>query len=270
MTTIRMATRLIGVASLVAMALLGSAAAEEKLVGTYGEVRTVLAFKASPAAVQKLLPEGWEPAPIAAGPSKDANLNVVFIDWITVTNPDGKPGETARIAAIVAPARKKGTQEAVPMVVGGLAPGSLAPGPYGTEPPAKVTVDRHERTDASGTSTAEEAWEFVGDGGDKIQLQLRYTRGVAERSKIETKPHSPVKPEFYRIYRIEQAADVVRSTVTGVDRVQNISFTASGPKLSQLFDGKEELVSITSLPWYSRQVTLPEGMPASVELAGKQ
>ena len=36
------------------------------------------------------------------------------------------------------------------------------------------------------------------------------------------------------------------------------------------FDGKEELVSITSLPWYSRQVTLPEGMPASVELAEKQ
>ena len=167
MTTVRMATRLIGAASLVAMILPGSAAAEEKLVGTYGEVRTVLAFKASPAAVQKVLPEGWEPAPIAAGPSKDANLNVVFIDWITVTNPDGKPGETARIAAIVAPARKKETQEAVPMVIGGLAPSSLAPGPYGTEPPAKVTVDRHERTDASGTSTAEEAWEFVGDGGTR-------------------------------------------------------------------------------------------------------
>jgi hypothetical protein len=131
-------------------------------------------------------------------------------------------------------------------------------------------MDRHERTDAAGTSTAEEAWEYVGDGGDKIQLRLRYTRGVAERSKIETRPHSPVKPEFYRIYRIEQAADVVRTTVTGADRVQNISFTISGPKLSQLFDGKEELVSITSLPWYSRQVTLPEGMPASVELAGKQ
>jgi len=270
MTTVRMATRLIGVASLVAMTLLGSAAAEEKLVGTYGEVRTVRAFKASPAAVQKLLPEGWEPAPIAAGPSKDANLNVVFIDWITVTNPDGKPGNTVRIAALAAPARKKGTQEAVPMVVAGLASGSYAPGVYGTFAPAKVTADRHERTDASGTSTAEEAWEYVGEGGDKIQLQLRYTRGVAERTKIETKPHSPVKPEFYRIYRIEQAADVVRSTVTGVDRVQNISFTASGPKLSRLFDGKEELVSITSLPWYSRQVTLPEGMRASVELAGKQ
>ena len=70
MTTVRMATRLIGVASLVAVTLLGSAAAEEKLVGTYGEVRTVLAFKAPPAAVQRLLPEDWEPAPIAAGPSR--------------------------------------------------------------------------------------------------------------------------------------------------------------------------------------------------------
>ena len=250
MTTVQMAARLIGVATLVAMIMLGSAAAEEKLVGTYGEVRTVLAFKASPTAVQNLLPEGWEPAPIAAGPSKDANLNVVFIDWITVTNPDGKPGNTARIAAIAAPARKKGTQEAVPMVVAGLASGSYAPGAYGTFAPAKVTVDRHERTDASGTSTAEEAWEFIGDGGDKIQLQLRYTRGVAERSKIEAKPHSPVKPEFYRIYRIEQAADVVRSAATGTDRTQKYSFKAIGGKLAQVLDGSEQLISVTSLPWY--------------------
>ena len=52
----------------------------------------------------------------------------------------------------------------------------------------------------------------------------------------------------------------MRSTATGIDRVQTVSFTASGPKLSQVFDGKEQLVSITSLPFYSRQVTLPEGM----------
>src|SRR5262249_26041894 len=128
MTTRRMAARLIGVASLVAMTLSGSAAAEETLVGTYGEVRTVLAFKASPAAGQKLLPEGWEPRPIATGPSQGANLNVVFVDWITVTNRDGKPGETARIAAIVAPARKRGTQEAARWSLVGWLPAVFRPG----------------------------------------------------------------------------------------------------------------------------------------------
>ena len=69
--------------------------------------------------------------------------------------------------------------------------------------------------------------------------------------------YSAAKPEFYRIYRVEAAADVVRSTATNIDRAQTATFTASGPKLSPIFDGKEQLVSITSLPFYSRQVTLP-------------
>jgi hypothetical protein len=261
MTTSRIAARNIGGAALFAVALLGPAVAEEKLVATYGEERTVLAFRLPNATVQKLLPEGWDSAPVATGPSQGANLNVVFADWITVTNPDGKPGDTMRIAAIVGPARKKGTEAVVPMVIGTLVSSAdYAPGPYGNASPAKVTVDRHVHTDATGASVAEEAWEYISDGGDKIQLQLKYTRGVTTRSKTETNVYSAIKPEFYRIYRVDSAADVVRSTATGIDHAQTVTFTASGPKLSPLFDGKEQLISITSLPWYSRQVTLPEGM----------
>jgi len=61
-----------------------------------------------------------------------------------------------------------------------------------------------------------------------------------------------------RIYRIEQAADVVRSTATSTDGVQKYAFKATGAKLSPLFNGSEQLVSITSLPFYTRQVFLPE------------
>lgn len=256
--TARMTARTIVIAGLFAAALLGSAAAEETLVGTYGEVRTVLAFKVPEAAVQKLLPEGWEAVPFASGPSQGANLNVLFVDYLTLTSPAGKAGETVRVAAMAAPARKKGTEATVPMVVGGLATANYAPGAYGNFAPAKATTDRQLHADAGGTSTVNEAWEFIGDGGDKIQLQLKYTRGTAAYSKVETKPHSALKPEFYRIYRVESAADLVRSTAAAVDRAQNVAFTASGPKLSQIFDGKEQLVSITSIPWYSRQVTLPQ------------
>jgi hypothetical protein len=259
MTTSRRATFSIGVAALLAAGLVGPAAAEEKLVGTYGEERTILAFKLSDATVQKLLPEGWEAAPVPAGPSKDANLIVNFIDWLTVQDPDGKPGETGRIAALVVPARKNGTEASVPTVVAGLvsAP-SFAPGPYGTFTLAKATVDRHVHTDAAGASMGDEAWEFKGDKGESVELQLKYARGVAVRSKTETKVHSGIKPDFYRIYRIESASDVVRSTATGVDHTQSFAFKASGGQLSQLCDGSEKLISITSLPWYSRQVTLPD------------
>ena len=85
-----------------------------------------------------------------------------------------------------------------------------------------------------------------------------FYRGVAVRNKTEAKVHSALKPDYYRIYRIESAADVVKSAATGVDHTQSFAFKASGGLFSQLFDGSEKLISVTSLPWYSRQVTLPD------------
>jgi hypothetical protein len=88
-------------------------------------------------------------------------------------------------------------------------------------------------------------------------LQLQYISGVPVRSKAEATPHSVVKPDFYRIYRFEQAADIVRSTATGTDRLLRYAFKATGAKLSPLFDGSEQLISITSVPFFSRQIFLP-------------
>jgi hypothetical protein len=259
MTISQVTRNLAGAAALLATAAAADAvSAAEKPVGTYGELRTVLSFKAPDAAVQNLLPEGWQASPASTGPSKDANLNVVFIDVLTVQNPDGSPGETYRVAALAVPAKKKGTDATVPMVVGGLSTPPNVPGAYGNFALAGATVDRHMHTDAAGKTTVEESWEFKGDSGDTIQLQLQFDRGVAARSKAEALPHSAVKPSFYRIYRIEQAADVVRSAATGTDRAQKYAFKAGGAKLSSLFDGSEQLVSITSLPFYTRQVSLPE------------
>jgi hypothetical protein len=178
---------------------------------------------------------------------------------LTVQNPDGSPGETYRVAALAVPAKKKGTDATVPMVVGGFSstPSSV-PGAYGTFTLASATMDRRVHIDPTGKSNVEESWEFKGDGGDAIQLQLQYVGGVAARSKAEAMPHSGVKPDFYRIYRFEQAADVVRSTVTNTDRAQKFAFKATGGKLSLVFDGSEQLISITSVPFYSRQIFLPE------------
>lgn len=249
-----------GTAALLALtAAVNAASAGEKFVNTVAAQRTHLSFKMPDAAVQKLLPEGWQPSPSNAGPSKDANLTVVFVDLLAVQNPDGSPGETFRVAGLAIPAKKKGTDATVPMVVGGFASTpSYVPGPYGGFALASATVDRHVHTDSAGKSNVEESWEFKGDGGDAIQLQLQYVGGVAARSKAEAMPHSAVKPDFYRIYRFEQAADVVRSTVTNTDRAQKYAFKATGGKLSQVFDGSEQLISITSLPFYSRQIFLPE------------
>ena len=52
-------------------------------------------------------------------------------------------------------------------------------------------------------------------------------------------------------------ADIARSTAMSVDRITKVSFKASGPKLAPLFDGSEQLISVTSIPSYSRTIFLP-------------
>lgn len=245
-------------ASMALLLMTPAASAQEKLVGTYGEARISLAFRIPDEIVQKILPPGWLAGPFSAGPSKGANLVVTFMDWLVVQDEDGKPAKTYRSVGLSVPAKQAGSDATVSMTVGGLSsPAGYAPGPYGNSVPAKSAVMRTERTDDPGVSSAEEVWQFEGEDGASVQLQLRFLRGIAARSKLEAKVHSAMKPDFYRIYRVEQAVDVVRSAPGGTDRVQGYVFKASGPLLSSLFNGSEQLVSITSMPWYSRQAFLP-------------
>src|SRR4051794_13269467 len=52
----------------------GPATAAEKYVGSVAEVRTIVSFRAADAAVQKLLPEGWELDVATSASAKDVNL----------------------------------------------------------------------------------------------------------------------------------------------------------------------------------------------------
>jgi hypothetical protein len=254
-----MLNRTFAVATFFSLVFITSAAsAQEKLVGTYGEARTTLAFKVPDATAQNMLPQGWLAIPLSAGPSKGANLVVTFMDWLVAQDPDGKPMSTYSHVGLTVPAKQNGKEATVSMVITGLsAPPGYAPGPYGNFEAAKSIIARTLRIDDDGISRAEESWQFEGESGDSIQLQLQFVRASAARTKLEAKVHSAMKPEFYRVYRIEEAVDVIRSAAIGTDRVQNYRFKALGPGFSKLFDGSEQLVSITSFPWFSRQAFLP-------------
>jgi hypothetical protein len=252
------------VASMAALSLTAIAAypalSQEKLVTTDAAVRTVLAFKVSDAVVQKLLPAGWQTSPFSAGPSKDANVTVTFVEPIVSQGPDGKPQDLIQIAAVGLMAKRAGTEVAVPLVFAGFASKpSYVPGPYGTFEIAKANVEQDVRIDPAGTSSVHESWEFSADNAKSIQLDLQYVRGPAVRGKAEATPHSAKTPDFYRIYRIDQAVDVVRSAAAGTDRTQKVAFKVTGQPFAELFDGTEQLISITSIPLFTRQVFLPNG-----------
>src|SRR6266850_661769 len=105
---------------------------------------------------------------------------------------------------------------------------------------------------------ASESWELKDAKGGTLTLQIRYDRGTPVRAKIEGRPRSGVDPTLWRIYRIEQSVDVVKSIPEGIDRMRNLRFRNNVAELDKLFDGKEQLISVTSIPWYTRQTFLPD------------
>ena len=122
--------------------------------------------------------------------------------------------------------------------------------------PADITIDHASHTDPDGKTVVKESWQAKGADGSALAVALEFIRGTPVRGKVEAKLHSAAKPDFFRVYRFEQGADVVRSSATGVDRVTNFSFKASGPRLAPIFDGNEQLIAITSVPHYSRTIYL--------------
>jgi len=43
----------------------------------------------------------------------------------------------------------------------------------------------------------------------------------------------------------------------GIDRATRFTIKASGPKLAPLFDGTQQVMSIISVPYYSRLIYVP-------------
>lgn len=245
-------------ALVVLWALIAPAYSGEKLSGSNVDVRTYMAFKVADAAVQTLVPAGWEISSPLAGPLKGFNVLVVLVDSVSSLNAEGKPDALFQGGVLAIPAKKKGAEAAVTMVVYGIVVPQVAPGAYGVYVPGKAAIERKVTTDADGKSTADETWDFKTEDGNAIKAQIQYQRGKTTKSKVEAKAYSGAKPDFYRIYRVEQVTDIARSTATGVDRVSKVSFRASGPKLAPLFDGSEQLISVMSIPSYSRLIFLPD------------
>jgi len=71
----------------------GAVGAAEKFSSSNVDVRTVIGFKASEAAVQKVLPSGWEVASPTSGPLKGFNVSINFIETITAQDAEGKSVE---------------------------------------------------------------------------------------------------------------------------------------------------------------------------------
>jgi len=230
------------------------AEAAEKLISTNLDARTVLAFRVPNEAVRKLLPAGWELDAAPDGP----NLRIVFSNNLLVQDADGKASENIRTVTLAAQVKKSGTDEKAGIALGGFVSSMAAvPGPYFNYAAASTVFSQRVGVDAAGKSIVEEAWEFIGGEGNALDLRIQFERGPLARLKANTKTYSSSKPDFFRIYRVEQAVDVINAS-SGRNRIVQMAFKAKGPLFGSILDGSEQLVSVTSIPYYARQVYLPE------------
>ena len=238
-----------------------SAISAEMHVQSTLDSRIVLAFRVNSAAVQGLIPAPWQVAPVASGPAKDANLVVTFFDRLLDQNAEGKPVNvpTYRGVAFGVPANNPQTGESGPLLVRifNSSPDGI-PGFYKTGVLATVTRSLSLSGSGREPGTAKERWTMKDGKGGAIDLQIEYQRSTPTRAKAEAKPRSGSDPAIWRIYRIDQSVDVLKSIPTGTDRTKNYKLRVAVPEFAKLFDGKEQLVSVTSVPWYTRQTFLPQ------------
>ena len=234
-----------------------NAAAAQAVTEWSAEVRTSMSFRVNERALQPLLPEGWTIVPSTGATNRGANLTVTVLERQVVLDPEGKPLKTgsSRYTVLTVPVRNQSGQASTMAVMGISPEGAGAYGVY-----EQATVSRVER---SSTATGEEngagreRWEFASSAGNRITVTLAYRRGPATRSRGETKIRSAKNPDYTRTYKTEQASDLVRSTVTNVNRLDEWKFEAAGPKLAAIFDGTETLLSVTLVPSYTREVSVP-------------
>src|SRR5579863_1323251 len=243
--------------------LAGSAlhARAETLAEFSSEARFQLDLHVPDDVIKALLPPGWTPNVAAQGPAKDANLRAVFIDRVTINGPDGKPvGKGSnRLVYLVAPV-KDAAGAAVQLVIGGLTEDPAdAPGPFGVYLPAVTHTMQRSTSSGTGPILESQDWVFTGAGGERLELHIKYERGVANKGNpADTKFYSAKNPGFFQISRQEQVLDILRNvTTTPPDRVKEFSFKAGGGSYAKLFDGSERVLSWDNIVWIHRSVFLP-------------
>lgn len=242
--------------SLTAMAV--NIARAEHLVQSSTEMRTYIYLQISDEKLRKLLPEGWIANP-GTKQLQGANIGVVLIEGLAAADAENKP-VPFHYSYVVIGALAKQLQSGIGtfMVVNGfLPPSQPAPGPYGAYTNATVSMLKRVKTDDA-DSNRSEAWTFATDSGERLEFSIEFQLGTAVKSHVEPRVYSGIKPEFYRIYKVDQTTDTVHSATPEGKKAKLISFSAKGFRLGKIFDGGEKIVAVVSVPAYQRTIYLPD------------
>jgi len=229
------------------------------------EARTVLSFYTFDRALDGQLPPGWASRPWPTGPSRGANVLLVLADRLLGLDGAGAPlaGQAMLKLAVLAARAEHAEHGGALVIMGGLASDAAAsPGPYGVFAPARASVTRVIESLPDGTMNGRESWDFTGDTGARVAVELDFARGQPVRSAPPSAEPPPVQvrsrttPEFHRTYRSDQGEDVIWSEPSNIDRLRSRTVTWGGDLFAAL-QSNAIPISITSVPWLIRTVAVP-------------
>ena len=201
------------------------------------------------------------PAVATAGPAKDANLRVIFIDRIAGFGGDGKPlaNGATQLVYVAIPVKQSAGSDNGQMIIAGFS--KDAPdfaGTYGVLRRAQTAVMQRTIANSSGALVNDENWQFATATGERLIVHVQYQRGTPAKGGGEVKFFDPAEPSRYQIFKTEQSLDITRNATTNPpDHVMQFSYSIGGGKLAPLFDGSEKVLSWDSFPWYDRTVIAP-------------
>lgn len=233
-------------------------ATAETLVGSNVDSRVILAFHVNEESAQAFMPEGWKLFALPKGPLAGANLLVAFIDRNLALDAEGKPLDpySSRSVAILNYGTKEGVEGMRTYITRVYETPPVASS-YGNGVSASIARNAALDGPADGVRNHEETWTVKPETGGEISFELSYKSGRPGWSSSEAKPYSNANPDFHRIYRYQQLADLAMSTAIGRELNGEISFQSSVPELAGLFDGNESLIGVLTIPVYVREVSLP-------------
>lgn len=226
------------------------------------EARFQLDLQVPDAALQEFLPTGWTLNVSTRGAAKDANLRAIFVDRLTINDPDGArlgPTGSNRLVYLAAPMTNP-AGENVQVVIGGLTEDPAdAPGPFGVYLAATTHVMERTSSSADGPVLDSQDWVFEAGTGEHLEMHITYERGVGNRRPPrDVKFYSAKTPSVFQISRQAQVLDILRNvTTTPPDRVKEFSFTGGGGSYARLFDGTERVLSWDNIVWLDRSVMVP-------------
>ncbi len=230
----------------------------ETQIGSTVESRVALAFKVNDQAAQVMLPDGWKLLTLPKGPLAGANALVAFIDKHLALDANGKPltPHSSRAVALVNYGVKKGVK-GVRTFITRVYETPPAVNPYGNSISANISRNASLSGPSSGPKIQQEVWSVKPETGGEINLSLSYQTGKPGWKSSKTTPYSNVNPNFYRIYKYQQLADLAMSSAIGRELKGEVSFKSSVAELAGVFNGSESLVGILTIPVYKREISLP-------------